>query len=127
MSATDVLKARNDNKKFIEGKYIERVLNDESTEIYRAQERLISRFNVTKSIPEITQRKFSVVGTRMEFTHPLRQRFIDMRRIRGGRQRPVPLHNKVIYNHFNRIINKLAYGFTEDIKNAIGKEYNIQL
>lgn len=126
MTATEVLKSRN-NKKFIEEKYIERVLKDESTEIFRAQERVISRFNVTKSIPEITQRKFSVIGTRMEFTHPIRQRFIDMRRIRGGRQRPVPIHNKVIYNHFNGIINKLAYGFIDAIKEAIGNEYNIQL
>ncbi|UOB16571.1 hypothetical protein [Abyssalbus ytuae] len=126
MSAIETLKSRN-NLKVLEQKYIERVLKDESTEINRAQERLISRFNVKKYVPEITQRKFRVVGTRLESTHPIRERFIDMRRTSGVRQRPIPLHNKVIYGHFNNIINKLAYGLTEEIKQTIGQEYNIQL
>ena len=93
----------------------------------RAQDKVISRYNVRKMIPEITRRRISVSGNRLTVTHPIRQRFIDMKTIRGQRQRAVQLHNKILYTHFNSIVGRLAYGFTEDVKNLIAKDLKIHL
>ncbi len=126
MSAISTLGARN-NFRIIEQKYIERVLREESTNIMEAQDRLISRHRLTRKIPEITRRRFTVSANRAEFVHPLRQRFIDMRRSRGIKGRSIPIHNKIIYGHFNDVIGRIAYGFTQDIVNEIANEYQIQL
>jgi hypothetical protein len=50
-----------------------------------------------------------------------------MKRIKGKGQKPVPVHNKIIWGHFNNIIFKLAYGFTEDVKQSIARNYQIEL
>lgn len=126
MGAAETLKSRN-NTKIIEQKYIERVLREESTNILRAQDRVISRHNISSKTPEISRRRFRVTGTSAEFVHPLRQRFIDMKYRKGVKQKTVPIHNKVIYNHFNKIVRRMALGFTEDIKNEIANTYNIVL
>lgn len=126
MAATQVLADRN-NKKIVEQKFIDRMLKEEAHEIFRAQDRIISRHNVTKMVPEITRRRFSVSNNRLTVTHPIRQRFIDMKNIRGQRQRSIQIHNKIVYGHFNNIIKKLAFGFTEDVKNMIAQEHKIQL
>lgn len=126
MSALTELQSRN-NKRIIEQKYIDRVLREEADNIFAAQDRLISRHNLTSKIPEINRRRFTVKTNVLEVVHPLRERFIDMRRTRGIKGRTVPLHNKVIFGHFNNIVYRIAFGFTEDIKNEIANHYQIQL
>ncbi|MEX0275701.1 MAG: hypothetical protein AB3N16_15120 [Flavobacteriaceae bacterium] len=126
MPAVETLKARNTSSP-IEQRYIARVLKEEGAAIMRDQNRIISRYRVRESVPEITTRRFKVTGTSLEITHPLRQRFIDMRYRKGVRQKPVPIHNKVIYSHFNAIVNKMAYGLTEDVRSLIANESQIQM
>jgi hypothetical protein len=126
MAATDVLGSRSE-KKYIEQKYIDRVLMDEGQNMLRAQDKVISRYNVKKLIPEITRRRISVSSGRLTLTHPIRERFIDMKTIRGQRQKAIQLHNKVLYRHFNSIVGRLAYGFTEDVRNLIAKDQKIHL
>lgn len=126
MAATDVLKART-SKKIIEQKYIDRVLKDEGSRIIQEQDRVISRHGVRKKVPEITRRRFSVTNSRLEMIHPIRQRFIDMKTIRGQRQKAIEIHNKIIYGGFNSVVRRLAFGFTEDIKKMIANEYNIHI
>ncbi len=125
MSAIDTLKSRN-NKRIIENHYISRVLKEEASNIAESQDRIISRFSVMDTIPEIKRsRSFVVVGNELQATHALQQRFIDMRRRGGLAQKSVPIHNKIIYSHFNSLIRKLAYGFTQDIRTQIANEFNI--
>lgn len=115
------------NAKRIEQKYIDRVLQEEATNILRAQDRIISRYRATEKVPELGRRRFSVSGGKAEFTHPLRQRFIDMKYRKGVRQKEIPVHNKIVYAHFNNIINKLAFGLTDDVRELIANELDIQL
>ncbi|NQY31276.1 MAG: hypothetical protein HRT69_17640 [Flavobacteriaceae bacterium] len=124
MSGVEVLKSRS-NKKIIEQRYIDRVLQESATDIFRAQDKAIARFSGSGLDDIKANRSFKVTTNNIEFTHSLRQRFVDMRRVRGVKQKAVQLHNKVIYTHFNGIIRKLAYGFTQDIKNEIAQELNI--
>lgn len=113
--------------KFIEQKYIERVLNQEASNIFEAQNRVLARFN-PKSINKIrSNRRFTVKGTSLEVTHTKLQRFIDMKNIRGQKRNPIPVHNKVVYTHFNQIINRLAFGLTDDVKQLLAGEHNIHL
>lgn len=111
----------------IKEKYIQRVLKQEATNIVQAQNRVASRYNLSGDNALKQKRSFTVTGTKMEMTHAKHQRFIDMKRLRGRKQKPVPIHNKVIYGHFNNIINKLAYGLTQDVVNLIAQEHKIEL
>jgi len=103
MSGIEVLKSRS-NKKIIEQRYIDRVLKESGTDILRAQGIALARFSGTSLNDIKAGRSFKVTTNNAEFTHLLRQRFIDMRRIGGVKQKSIPLHNKIIYTHFNGII-----------------------
>lgn len=123
-SATDILKERK-NIDVIKQKFIHSVLIEEAINIEESQDRVINNYSVSNVIKE--SRTFAVTNNSISHRHSIRQRFIDMRRIRKGKQKPIPIHNKIIWGHLNSIIFKLAYGFTEDIKNTISKQYNIEL
>ncbi|TXE18632.1 hypothetical protein ES692_06195 [Psychroserpens burtonensis] len=112
----------------IEQKYIERVLSREAASIIEDQNRVLARFNPSGKQSIISKRRYTIKGsTNLEFTHAMSQRFIDMRRLRGQKKTPIPIHNKIIYTHFNNIINQMAFGLTDDIRQMIAKEYNIEL
>lgn len=126
MAAIDILQQRN-AKKIVEQKYIDRVLATEARNMFREQNKVAARFNVRSKVPEINRRRFTVSGGRLVVTHPIRQRFIDMKTIRGQRQRAIQIHNKIVYTHFNYIVNQMAYGFTQDVQNLIAQDLKIQL
>lgn len=126
MSAMDTLSSRN-NANRIEQKYIERVLKEEATNILRAQDKVIARRNVRREVPEIGRRTFTISNGQATFTHPLRQRFIDMKYRKGERQKAVPIHNKIVYSHFNKIVRRMAFGLTDDVRQLIANEYNQEI
>lgn len=113
------------NKRIIEKKFIEQVLSKEANNMRLAQDEI---FN-SRNIPDVIRsaRSFFVSGNKLTHKHDIRQRFDDMKRVRFRSQKPTKAHNKVIWGHFNTIIFKLAYGFTEDVKNEIANNYNIEL
>ena len=111
----------------IEQKYIQRVLNKEATNIFKAQEKVVSRFQASGAATINAKRRFVVSGSTLDVTHSILQRFIDMKYLRGNRKRVIPVHNKVIYGHFNNIINKLAFGLTDDVKALLSQPINTEL
>ncbi|WP_044403413.1 hypothetical protein [Lacinutrix sp. Hel_I_90] len=116
------------NAKIIEQKYIDRVLKDEARNIFKAQKQLTERSKASPETKKLinSKRRFQVSNSSLEGSHAMLQRFIDMRNIRGLKRKPIPVHNKIIYYHFNSIINKLAFGLTDDVRNLIAKEYKIE-
>jgi hypothetical protein len=126
MGAVDVLKSRT-AKKAIQDRFVERTLESGARNIIEDQKRIESRYNVARNIPEISRRRYQVSGNTLQVHHPIRQRFIDMRRVKGKRQKPIRIHNRPIYTGFNRMISQLVSGFTEDIKNLIANDYKIQM
>ena len=107
-------------------KFIERVLNDEAKNIVAAQNKVLNARNSNSKNLIISSRTYQVSQGSLEFTHAMQQRFIDMKRLGGRKKKPVQVHNKILYAHFNNIIASLKFGFTDDVKNLIANEYNIQ-
>lgn len=112
----------------IEQKYIERILNKEAKSIIASQNRILAKYNPAQKDHIISKRRFTVKGSNnLEFVHAMSQRFIDMKRLRGAKKKAIPVHNQIIYTHFNNIINQLAFGLTDDIRQMIAKEYNLEI
>lgn len=44
-----------------------------------------------------------------------------------GRKKSYGLYNRIVFGHFNNIISKLAYGYTEEVKAKLRAEINIEL
>jgi uncharacterized protein (UPF0335 family) len=126
MNASQTLASRT-NKRIIEAKYIDEVLREEAINIKQEQNDVFNDFKEGGFGTIKSQRAFSVANNTLSHRHLIRQRFIDMKRIKGKGQKPVPVHNKIIWGHFNNIIFKLAYGFTEDVKQSIARNYQIEL
>lgn len=126
MNALEQLKER-ENKRIIEKKYIEEVLQEEARNIRIAQDEVFADHKSIDVGLIKAKRQFLVSNSTLTYKHHIRQRFNDMRFIKGKSQKPIPTHNKVIWGHFNNIIFKMAYGFTHDVKLAITKRYNINL
>lgn len=111
----------------IQTKFMERILQQEAQNIIQEQNRVISRFKTSQEDLIKSKRKFTVSGGNLEFTHAMAQRFIDMKRIRGKKKVSIPIHNTILYSHFNNIINRVAVELTEDFKQLIAQEHNINL
>lgn len=124
MGALEVLKSRN-NTKAIEAKFTQRILESEARTVLNEQKRIASRYRVSRDIPEINRSTYQVATNKLTYVHPIRQRFIDMKRIKGERQTPVPIHNKVLFSSFNRLVRSMAFGLTDDIKELISAEFKI--
>lgn len=68
----------------------------------------------------------SVSGNTLTITHPLHKRFLDMKtKQRDGqlRKKKYPIHNKIIFGHYNDIAYKLMYGFTEEVARNIRENF----
>jgi hypothetical protein len=116
----------NDNT-ILEDRFIRRVLADTAKDIYNAQR--IQMSNRGFQNPDwLTSRSSSVKDTTMELLHLKKHRFVDMkfRETRSGRIRKKtskvhPIHNKIIWGHYNNVIKELHYGFTESVKEEMRK------
>lgn len=124
MSAALTL-AKRSNKRIIEQKYIQQVLQEEAANIQSAQDEIFTNRNIPSIIRNA--RTFTVSNSVLTHKHDIRQRFDDMKRVRYGKQKPTKAHNKVIWGHYNNIIFKLEYGLIQDVKNQIATQYNIEL
>lgn len=111
----------------IEQKYIQSVLNQEAESIFTEQKLVVDRSGTSTKDIILQKRRFAVTGTTLEVEHAIVQRFIDMKYISGHKRKAIPVHNKVIYNHFNSIINQLAFGFTDSVRALIAQEHKIQI
>ena len=116
---------QNRNKLIVERRYIDNVLREELQNIEQAQNRQFTNFGF-KSEAIRSRRTFIVSNNIGEFTHLISQRFIDMKRLRGKTKKSYPIHNSIIMGHFSNIINKLHFGLTQDVRNSIANQLNIE-
>ncbi|TQI72290.1 hypothetical protein JM79_3248 [Gramella sp. Hel_I_59] len=127
MNGIETLQSRNGDN-LIKKAFIEKVLNEEAENMKNAQDRILSNLTSTQKIDLIEfSRKYTVTDATLHHEHHIQQRFIDMKRTRYGKQKPVKIHNSIIYGHFNNIIFKLKYNLTEQIRAQLGKDLNIEL
>jgi len=124
MSATETLKNR--NKSILERRYISKTLSTNAKNLEAAQDRLFSKFNF-KNNNISSRRSFIVTENTLEFTHLMKERFIDMKRNNGQKKKNYPIHNKIVIGYFNNIIYQLQFGFTQAVKKQVAQELNIEI
>ncbi|WP_336092470.1 hypothetical protein [Leeuwenhoekiella sp. CH_XMU1409-2] len=121
-----VQKLQNSNPaNFIVQKYIDQVLQETAQEIYERQERVAA--DSTVDVDDILRtRKYHVTPGQLSLSHNIEMRFLDMKP-RWKNLRQVQLYNSQIWGEFNILAGKIAYGFTETIRQTIAQRYNIDI
>ena len=115
---------KNRNKSILERKFIDKVLQEEGENIIVEQQRRDAKYEFSPRLN--SKRKFSVNNNELELEHHLVQRFVDMNNVRGfKKKRKTPIHNSVIFGHYNNIQRSLRFGFTVDIQKSLENELKI--
>ncbi len=129
MASNSTINERLSGSNTLEKIFITRVLKDTAKDIISSQDKAFSRLRNVENIAQIrSARKIKVSGVKLQFTHSIRQRFIDMKRIRGQHQKSGLVHNKVLFpSLMGSMVAELAFGFTEQVKKELSIEHNIQL
>lgn len=111
-------------EEILQGRFIGKVLSKEADEIAKAQDEKMSERGF--SDPAWDERKFVVADSVLTYTHKPQHRFVDMktRNTKTGKKRKKyhPIHNRIIYGHFNNIVRELQFGYTDAVKNSIKEE-----
>lgn len=119
---TPLQSRENLSDQILEGRFIRRVLQDTAKDIDQAQRSYISGRGFENSDWN-SGRGFTVTKNELEHTHLKKQRFVDMktRMTSKGkvRKKSHPIHNKIIWGHYNNVIKELHFGFTNAIKEEL--------
>lgn len=110
------------SNQILEGRFIRRMLQDTAKDIDTAQRSFISGRGFENSDWN-TARGFNVTQNELGFTHLKKHRFVDMktRNTKSGKvsKKNHPIHNKIIWGHYNNVIKELHFGFTNAIKEEL--------
>lgn len=108
----------------LEGRFVRQVLHQTSQDIEQAQTREMSSRGFSNN-DWFQNRSFQISEDTMGFLHLKKHRFVDMknRNTKNGsvKKKFHPIHNRIIYGHYNNIIKELHFGFTEAVKNELKK------
>lgn len=122
------LTSRSNNNDLIEKAFIDKILKEETRKFDKVQQRALRAAPDDPRLGLIqSSRSFNVSNETMTHRHNIQQRFIDMKRTRYGRQKPIKVHNTNLYRHFNNIIFRVKTNLTDAVRAQIAKENNIQI
>lgn len=103
----------------LQGRFIRSVSQDTAKDIDEAQRKYMSNRGF-ESNGWFSGRSFIATDDGFGYTHLKKHRFVDMKTRtskKGTQRRKVhPIHNKIIWNHYNNLIKELHFGFTEAVK-----------
>ena len=107
-------------EEILQGKFIQRKLEETSKEIGRLQTQEMSDFRSSFW----NNRAFNVSNGKLTYKHDKRHRFVDMKtRMRKdgskNRKKSRSIHNKIIWGQYNYLTRELAYGYTDAVKAEI--------
>ena len=107
-------------EEILQGKFIQRKLEETSKEIDRLQTQEMSDFRSSFW----NNRAFNVSNGKLTYKHDKRHRFVDMKtRMRKdgskNRKKSRAIHNKIIWGQYNYLTRELAFGYTDAIKAEI--------
>lgn len=112
----------NFSDQILEKRFIRKVLHDSSKDIDQAQRKYISSRGFENNDWN-SARGFTVTENTLGYTHLKKHRFVDMksRTSKNGKKRKKshPIHNKIIWGHYNNIIKELHFGFTNAVKEEL--------
>lgn len=105
----------------LKGRFIKRVFSETSVDIEKAVSKEITSREFESA--EWGDRSFTVSDSALSYQHLGRHRFVDMktRNTKQGKKRKKnhPIHNRIIFGHYNNIVRELKYGFTEAVKEEL--------
>ena len=121
----NILEKRKDSgDELLKGRFIRKVLSKTSRDLDQATFKKMKERGF-KSNDFFDGRVFSVSDLELTYEHFAKHRFVDMRtrETKGIRKKKKshPVHNRIIWGHFNNVVRELAYGFTEEVKNELSK------
>lgn len=103
-------------------RFIRRVMQEAATDIDKAQ-RMYMTSRGFENADWHSGRSFEINDQGLDYSHLKKLRFVDMktRKTKEGivRKKSHPVHNKIIWGHYNNIIKELHFGFTEAIKEEL--------
>ena len=116
----------------VKGEFIRRTLKSEGERFLRNQGVAIRSTTASRSGNLINNRSSSVsqdgpISGTLTITHPIYERFLDMKVLRYGKKkkkvrRKRQIHNRFVLGHYHAIARKLMYGFTSEVAEAIKKD-----
>lgn len=110
------------SQQILERRFIRRVLQDTSKDIDKAQKSYMSGRGFENN-DWYSGRSFQVTENELGYTHLKKHRFVDMktRTSKKGKNRKKshPVHNKIIWGHYNNVIKELHFGFTNAVKEEL--------
>lgn len=128
MNGINTLQSRSHNNDLIERAFVERILQEEGENIARAQDRVLNEQLSSTRIDFVRfSRTFEVSDMTLRHTHHIQQRFIDMKRTRYGKQKPIKVHNSIIYGHWNNIVFRTKVELTEALRRQIAVQLNLEV
>ncbi len=106
-------KRENLSDQILERRFISKVLQGTSKDIDQAQRKYISGRGFENNDWKNT----------LGYTHLKKHRFVDMktRNTKTGnkRKKSHPIHNRIIWGHYNNVIKELHFGFTNAVKEEL--------
>lgn len=110
------------SEQILERRFIRKVLQGTSKDIDLAQRKYISGRGFENNDWN-TARGFAVTENELAHTHLKKHRFVDMksRNSNQGKKRKKfhPIHNRIIWAHYNNVIKELHFGFTNAVKEEL--------
>ena len=112
----------NFSDQILERRFIRKVLQGTSKDIDQAQRKYISGRGFENNDWN-SSRGFVVTENELGYTHLKKHRFVDMksRTSKTGKKRKKshPIHNRIIWGHYNNVIKELHFGFTNAVKEEL--------
>jgi len=101
----------------LKGRFVKRVFQEAGADIESAQTKYMDSRGFES--PEWNQRSFTTSDSALVMQHLGRHRFVDMRtrNTKSGKKKKKshPIHNRIIFGHYNFIVRELKYGFTDAV------------
>lgn len=106
----------------LQGRFIHQVSTDIAKQIDKDQTLKMSSRGFENN-DWFSERGFTATQTGLEYTHLKKHRFVDMK-IRNSkegikRKKNHPIHNRIIWGHYNQMIKELHFGFTDAVKDQL--------
>ncbi len=103
----------------LQGRFIRRVFTETAKDIEQAQTKQMSARGFEND-NWYSGRSFNVTDNSLDAIHLKKHRFVDMRTINGKEgkkpKKNHPIHNRIMWGHYNNVIREMAFGFTEAVK-----------
>ncbi len=109
----------------IKDKFIHNTLEEAGQRMLRKQKAEIEYSLHSKSGKLLNGRSISVNDNTLIFTHPIYERFLDIKKSKNRKKRKqIKIHNRFTYGMYYSLIGTLLYGFTDDVIRTIKKQNN---